>query len=397
LLTIEKEGNYRTSFLHLGFRPFFLAAGLYAVVSMAVWAYAYSSHLQLLPSGMTPIAWHAHEMIFGYTMAVISGFLLTSVRNWTGMQTLNRGWLLGLVFLWFCARALSLFPSTHSIALMAAADIGFNFLLIVAVGYPLLVAKQWKQASILSKLVFLLAGNVLFYAGLFGWMKNGIHLGLYTGLYIILSLILLMGRRVIPFFIDKRTGAGDSIVNRRWVDLSSLVLVLVFLVVEVYWPHPVLAGIAAWLLFALHLLRLSGWYTRGIWQSPMLWVLYLGYTWFVFAFLLRGLIMIFPINPMWFVHAIAAGGIGMITLGMMSRVALGHTGREVYRHPAAVTWAFALVGVAAVFRVILPMLLPASTPQFILVSQIGWIAGFSLFVFVYSPYLFLPRVDGRYG
>ena len=123
MLTIEKEGNYRISFLHLGFRPYFLAAGGYAAVSMAIWAYAYSSRIQVLPSQIPAIAWHAHEMIYGYTMAVISGFLLTSVRNWTGTQTLKGGWLLGLVLLWLSARVLSFTSAPHAIVLMAATDI----------------------------------------------------------------------------------------------------------------------------------------------------------------------------------------------------------------------------------------------------------------------------------
>jgi len=396
MLTIENEGNYRISLLHLGFRPFFLAAGSYAAIGMGVWAYFYYNRIPFSPSHIPALAWHAHEMIYGYVMAVISGFLLTSVRNWTGMQTLRNGWLLGLVLLWLAARVLSLATISEARALMAAFDIAFNLALITAIGIPLVKARQWKQMSIWSKLWFLLAGNAMFYAGLFGWLKNGVQLGLYTGLFILLSLILLMGRRVIPFFIEKRT-AADHLVNRKWVDLASLVLVLVFLVVEVYWPLPRVAGITAWLLFALHLLRMAGWYTRDIWKSPMLWVLYLGYGWLVLAFLLRGLMMFLPIDPMWFAHAIAAGGIGMITLGMMARVSLGHTGREVYRHPPVVGWAFALVGIAAVFRVLLPMAMPASTRTFVLLSQLGWIAGFSLFVFVYLPYLVQPRVDGRYG
>lgn len=397
MLTLEQPGNYKFSLLHLGFRPFFAGAGLYAVVGMAIWVFVYMNYFRVSLGHIPVIAWHAHEMLYGYVMAVISGFLLTSVRNWTGIQTLRGGALLGLALLWLLARISSLTSFPHAISLTATIDISYNLLLILAIGYPLLKARQWKQMGILSKLLFLLAGNILFYGGLLGWIYHGVHLGLYTGLYIIVSLILMMARRVVPFFIEKRIGDEARIINRKWVDISSLLLMLVFLVVEVYWPHPQIAAVTALALFALHLSRLIGWYVPGIWREPMLWVLYLGYAWMVTAFLLRGLMLFLPIPPMLAVHAFAAGGIGMITLGMMARVSLGHTGREVYRYPLAVALAFGLVGIAAVLRVLLPLFFPVSSRAFILLAQAGWIAGFALFVFVYMPYWIRPRVDGRYG
>lgn len=397
MLTIEQSGNYKISLLHLGFRPFFLLAGVYAAMGMGLWAWLLGSQTHMVAAHLPAISWHAHEMIYGYAMAVIAGFLLTAARNWTGVQTLNRWPLLVLALIWLAARLAPFLPVARPLVVMGVLDIAFDILFVVAFAYPIFRARQWKQISVWSKLLFLLAGNVLYYLGLAGVVEQGERIGLYSGLYVVVSLILLMGRRVIPFFIEKRTSAGARITNRKWVDIGSLVLMLLFLVVEVYWPLATVAGIVALLLFALHLVRMFDWHDAVIWKEPMLWVLYIGYGWLVFAFLLRGLSLVTEINPMLVVHAFTVGGLATITLGMMSRVSLGHTGREVYQPPAAMKWAFAMVILAALSRVILPALFPQYTTSLLTVSQVLWIAGFAVYVFLYAPFLVLPRTDGRYG
>jgi len=396
VLNIEKPGDYRISLLHLGFRPFFMMASLFAVIGMGAWSLIYFNPMQL-PSGMSAITWHAHEMIYGYAMAVVTGFLLTALRNWTGVQTLNGFPLLLLVGLWLVARVVGWLPVAHATELMAMFDLAYNLLFVLAAGYPLVRARQWKQMSVWSKLLFLLAGNLFFYAGLLGYVSSGVTIGLYTGLYIIVSLILLMGRRVIPFFIEKKTSGDVTIVNRKWVDISSLVLMLVFLVVEVYWPLPVVAAVTALALFIIHVIRLSGWYAPGIWREPMLWTLYIGYGWIVLGFLLRGLAPVWPLPPALAVHAFAVGGIGLITLGMMARVSLGHTGRDVYRYPAVIKIAFVAVALAAFIRVVMPIVLPVAYQSSVATAQLFWVAGFAILCFVYLPYWIYPRTDGRYG
>ncbi len=397
MLSIDKPGTYKISLLHLGFRPFFLLAGYFAIAGIGAWAWLYLNQVQFVASHLPAVTWHAHEMIYGYSVAVATGFLLTAVRNWTSFQT-PKGWtLLALALTWLAARIVPFVPINNTIQLMAVFDLAYNVFFILAVGIPLYRARHWKHLSIWSKLIFLLVGNALFYAGLLGIVENGVTIGLYTGLYVMISLILLMGRRVIPFFIERGVGYEVSLVNRKWVDLSSLVLMMVFLVVEVFWPLPVIAGITALLLFALHLIRFVGWYTPGIWRKPMLWSIYLGYGWIVFAFLLRGLALFTNISPLLAVHAFAIGGIGMITLGMMARVSLGHTGRDVYLQLPGVAWMFALLGLSAVTRVFGPLLLSAYSTFFIGLSQILWVVAFVIFVSIYTMFLIRPRVDGRYG
>lgn len=387
----------KTSFLHLGFRPFFLLASIFAVASIGIWAWLYFRQVDVLADSLPIVSWHAHEMIYGYAMAVVTGFLLTAVRNWTQIQTLSSWSLLALVMIWLTARFIPFLPVPNPIFLMALFDLLYNTLLVVAIGYPLFKARLWKHLSIWSKLLILLIGNAIFYAGLLGWMDDGVTIGLYTGLYMIVSLILLMGRRVIPFFIEKKGAGEKNIVNHQWVDISSLILVLIFLVFEVYWPLPMLAGMTALLLFALHLFRMFGWHHSSIWREPMLWVLYVGYGWIVFAFLLRGLNLFIGMSPMFAIHAFAIGGVGMITFGMMARVSLGHTGRDVYDYPKPVVLVFVLIALSAFTRVIVPMLMPAYYSVVIALSQGFWILAAMVFVYIYAPYLVKPRVDGRYG
>lgn len=284
-----------------------------------------------------------------------------------------------------------------ALAPMAMLDLLFLVGLCAALLHPIVKVRQWSQMGVWSKVVLLLLSNALFYLGLFDVLENGVQWGLYSGLYLMISLILLMGRRVIPFFIERGVDYTVSVTNRTWVDVSSLVLMLVFWVVEVFFVLPVFSALLAGALFLLHGLRLFDWHTPGIWRKPLLWVLYLGYGWLTVGFGLIALAKAGGVNPMLAIHALAYGGIGMMTLGMMARVILGHTGRNVSAPPASVTPMFLLLFAGALARVVVPMLMPQAYVAWMGAAQVLWIAAFVLFTFVYAPYLVLPRVDGRYG
>lgn len=396
-MLIEEKKSYRFSLLHLGFRPFFLLGSVFAVVAIALWLWILSFGGWLASSELTIFQWHAHEMLYGYTLAVIAGFLLTAVGNWTGQKTISGLPLLLLALCWLLARVMPLVDHPQAMFIMASLDIVFNVVLCIAILIPILKVQQWKHLSIWTKIVFLLAGNILFYLGLFNLLENGIQLGIYTALYIILSLIMLMGRRVIPFFIEKGVEPQVTLINYRWLDLSSLFLMLAFIIFEVFIAMPAWATISAALLAVLHGLRLYGWYARGIWQKPLLWSLYVGYGWIVAGFILRTLSGWFELNPMFAVHAFAYGGIGMITIGMMARVALGHTGRDVFNPPKVLNTIFILLFIGSVVRVILPIILPDYYSTLILISQIIWIIAFIEFVLTYAIMLIKPRIDGKFG
>jgi len=395
MLNIEQPGNYRVSLLHLGFRPFFLLAGVYAVVSMVLWAWLYHGAVPVLPMGLPPALWHAHEMVFGYALAVIAGFLLTAVRNWTGVQTAHGMPLLLLALFWMAARVLAWVPG--ALALMAVLDLAFNLALLIAVLHPVLKARQWKQLPVMALPLVLTLAHLVFYAGLFGGLAGGERLGIHAGLYLVVLLILVMGRRVIPFFIEKGVDGPAAIRNRLWVDVGTVVLAVAFVVLQLLPSWPQLAGGIALLLALLQAVRLYDWHHPDIWRKPLLWSLYLALAWLALGFALYALGQYTPLDGFAALHAFAYGGIGLVTLGMMCRVSLGHTGRNVFAPPRSVTWMLALVVLGAMVRVLGPLLLPAAHVHWIGISQGLWLAGFGLFVVVYAPMLVRPRIDGRYG
>jgi len=397
-MQIEEPQNYRIALHHLGFRPFFLLGGIFAVVAIATWFWLLSNG-GLLPAttSMSIIQWHAHEMLYGYTLAVISGFLLTAVRNWTGVQTLHGMPLLLLALCWLLARTMPFIDHPQAMLWMVALDLLFNLVLCLAVLQPIVKVRQWNHLAVWSKLLLLGIGNGLFYLGVYGELTDGVRIGLYTGLYIILSLIMLMARRVIPFFIEKGVGYPVKLVNYRWLDISSLLLMLAFIIVEVFIVLPLWATVTAALLAVLHAIRLAGWYTHGIWKKPLLWSLYLGYAWLVAGFVLRAMAGWGNLNPMLAVHAFAYGTIGLVTLGMMTRVALGHTGRDVFNPPAILSVVFIMLFLGSLVRVVMPLVAPQLYTLWISASQWLWIVSFTGFVMIYAPMLVKGRIDGKYG
>ena len=381
----------------LGFRPFFSAAGLFAVITMLLWMLMYVFSGQLPLSGIYQASWHAHEMIYGYAMAAVAGFLLTAVSNWTGIPGTRGSTLASLFVLWLVARVAWFIPGVFSVPLAAAADGLFMLGLIVSVSLPVIRVRQWTQLGIISKLWLILAANGLFYAGVLGYSEQGERWGLYAGLYMILALIFVMARRVLPFFIERGVDEACSSNNRLWIDIASLVLFLAWAALDVFTQQ---AAVIAWIslgLFAVHAWRLFDWHTPGIWRKPLLWSLYLGYASLTLGFLLKALSVWQGLPSSLVLHTFAVGGIGLMTIGMMSRVALGHTGRDVFNPPGILAAMFMLVIIAAITRVVLPLLDPAHYTIWIATSQVFWILGFALFTAVYIPQLVRPRVDGRPG
>jgi uncharacterized protein involved in response to NO len=381
---------------NLGFRPFFLLGSVFSLISIFIWGgvYVYRWAIPALP--FSPLYWHAHEMIFGYGMAVIAGFLLTAVRNWTNLRTLEGTSLAGLVLLWLGARLAGWVIPGHA-GPMLFFDLAFNLGLIAAITRPILQARQKQQLGIVSKLVMLMLANLLFYLGVMDVLPQGIRWGLFSGIYLLTALIFNMARRVVPFFIERGVGYPVEVRNWLWVDRSSLIALLLLWISDVFWQNEMATTILAGLLFAIHSIRLIGWHTKGIWSRPLLWVLFVGYSGVTFGFLLKALTPILSLSPFLWLHAFALGGIGIMTIGMMARVSLGHTGRDIQNPPALLVPVFLLLCVAFVARIVLPMLDVAHYAWWIGMAQATWIVAYGLFVFVYAPAWVRPRVDGLPG
>ncbi len=277
-----KRGGRLTPFA-LGFRPFFLGSALYALLAMGLWALAYRG--ASLPGtemfGPT-MWWHAHAMIFGYSLAVIAGFLLTAVKNWTGLQT-ARGWTLGGLFsLWAAARVMPHLGAP--LVATAVVDVLFNLALLAAVTIPLVRARRWRDVGIFpTKLLTIAIANALVYLSALG-VVAALRVGLYLGLYIVLAVILTIGKRVFAFFIERGLEGDVKLPRAPGLAKASLVSFLAFVVADIGWPGSVASGVLAACVAFVNGWRLVLWAHPGVWRRPLLWVLILAYGWIVAGF-----------------------------------------------------------------------------------------------------------------
>ncbi len=385
----EPQKNNSFPFSSLAFRPFFFAAGISSVLLMLLWLLIYSFNMPLLQQKIAPQLWHAHEMVFAYTMAVIVGFLLTAVKNWTNVQTLHGKPLMLLLALWVCARFLPFF--SMPLFVQAIIDSAFLVFASIAIGLPIIKAKSWSNIGILSKVILMALTHIVFYLGLLGILEHGVQWGLYGAFYMVLALVFVMARRVVPFFIERSLGLSKPLKNYAWLDTSSLILFVFYMVFDVYWVSDLIYP-TAFALLVLHSTRLYHWYHKDIWSFPLLSSLYIAYSILIFAFALKTLSYFINISAFLSIHSFAFG-IGFITLSMMSRVSLGHTGRDVNHYPPSLKIAFLLLALGFISRVIIPSYNTEFYSLWIISSQLLWVSAFLIFCFSYIPILFKPRLS----
>ena len=381
---------------HIGFRPFFLGAGLWAVVAMSLWLGTINFGWFLRLNDIPPSYWHAHEMIFGYAMAVIAGFLLTAVPSWTNSKPVSGLPLIVLFSIWLAARLLFLIGDQSWFVITASVDLLFMVVLWVVLAVPIIKCRQYRQAGILAKILLMSIANVLFYLGAAGILENGVHYGLYGAFYLIIALILTISRRVMPMFIENGLKLTTPLRNRKWIDISSILLFLVFWVCEILSINNDWSASAALVLFVAHVIRLYDWYPAGIWTKPLLWVLYLSYAFIVFGFGIKAASLIgIMVVPVLALHLFAIGGIGLITCGMMSRVSLGHTGRNIHDTSPWLGAVFLCIVAAAIVRVFFPIFDMQHYLLWVALSSAFWIIGFAGFVVIYGRMLVSARVDTK--
>jgi uncharacterized protein involved in response to NO len=376
----------------LGFRPFFLAAGFSAIVLMLQWLVMQNT--SMLDNMYYPATyWHAHEMLFGYAMAVIAGFLLAAVRNWTDLPTPSGMVLFLMCLLWLIARVLPLLPNILPVQSLAIFDVGFLAVLTWTIAARIIKRRQFTNMIFIVILLLMLVANILVHTEVLSITHDTAWFGIYIMFFLIILLIVVMGGRVIPFFAERGV---PGLITRKWKWIEWLVgpsIVLFALSVMFVDGWAMWTALAAMLI---HLVRLAGWYDKKIWREPLVWILLLSYAWIVIGLGLSILAYAGYLNIMLAWHAFTIGGIGGVTLGMMSRVALGHTGREM-KLPGGMVYAFVLVNVAAIIRVLFPIFLPQYTLLWVNSSGIIWMIAFLLFVVIYWPILTQARVDGRPG
>lgn len=376
----------------LGFRPFFLAAGLFAIVLLGLWLAILQGKIATGP--LAPAVWHGHEMLFGFAAAVIAGFLLAAAQNWTGIRTPSGPPLAALFLLWLAGRLSFLVPGLP-VGLVALVDLLFLPVLALTLAWPIIKARQLHNYPFPIMLLVLAAANALVHAEALGWTASSASLGLHLAAYVVVTMMAVMGGRVIPFFTDNRLKTAP----RRWkiierlVPVATLAALLAALIAPVSPTTALLAAIAA----TVHLTRLAGWYASKVWSVPLLWILHLGYAWIALGFALLALSAAgVGAATSASLHAFTTGGIGVLTLGMMARVSLGHTGRSIESVPL-MTLAFVAINLAALIRVALPLFFPAVYTAGLTAAGLAWMAAFGLFAAIYAPMLLRPRADGKAG
>jgi uncharacterized protein involved in response to NO len=378
----------------LGFRAFFALAGLSALALIALWKSIHDGSFTAANYFPATI-WHAHEMLLGYAGAVIAGFLLTAVKNWTGEQTLHGDKLAALCLLWIYGRLLPFYSGLFPDSLIALVDLSFLPALAYCIAKPIMKTGKFKNLLFAALLLVMTVGNGLIHAEILGLKQHSASLGLNLVVAMIILMILVMAGRVFPFFTERGL-SGVLILPNPLVEILAIgSAVLVFFLQLLQINGTVLALVAIFAVVA-NLARVINWYDRRIWYVPLLWVLYAGYGWIILGFSFTALAAYHWVSVTLALHAFTVGGIGTLTLGMMARVSLGHTGRAL-RVSNAIALAFVLINLAALFRVLVPMALPQWYEQVVYMSTLCWLAAFSLFILIYTPILTTARVDGKKG
>ncbi|MES9858846.1 MAG: NnrS family protein [Sedimenticola sp.] len=377
----------------LGFRPFFSVAGLAAVVLLGVWLVAWSGKLSL-PTYYGLIGWHSHEMLFGYTTAIIAGFLLTAVRNWTGITPPIGRPLAGLVLLWLAGRIAPLLQGILPDAVIAITDLLFLPAVALAIRPALWQGKQKINRIFVPLLLVMAVANLLVHLQALG-LSDSAAGGSDMMLYLVIFLIMMIGGRVVPFF-TQAVIPGHKAITRQPLEIIAIISLGALVLIQPLYPEPWLIALLAAISAGTQLARLIGWHHLQVWRTPILWVLYSGFCWIIIGLALTTAASAGMVPANIAKHALTVGGVGVLTLGMITRVSLGHTGRPI-QPGKLMEIAFILLNLAALCRVFGPLLLPHLYTLWLDVSGGLWVLCFVTFSAIYLPILWRPRTDGTPG
>lgn len=383
------RGIFDHPVLGYGFRSFFILGALYSIASLLIWGGFYAGVVTPPLFMVDPVSWHAHEMIFGYTLAIVAGFLLTAVANWTDCAPVRGFHLLGLCLLWLAGRVVMNFDLGFPKVAVLAFEGAFILALAFSLSFPLF--KTWDKRNF----VFLVLLSILFACDMVFLMTKE-RTSLYVAVLVIVTMISVIGGRVIPAFtvdaLEERGEEAHETPQGKLDVLAILSLVLIILaLVFAKQEKAVLAG-TAFLSAIIHALRLRRYQTLRILDDSMVWILHVGYSWVILGLFLTGVSALGYLPFSIALHAFTAGAIGSMTIGMMCRVTLGHTGRDKIA-TGLTKLSFYLMQGAALLRVFGMMIAPDHSIEWILGSSALWIICFALYIFIYAPMLWKPDLD----
>ncbi|ODV09843.1 MAG: short-chain dehydrogenase [Rubrivivax sp. SCN 70-15] len=377
--------------LRLGFRPFYLGAAAYAMLAVPAWVGVVLGWWQP-KTDLSPLLWHAHEMLFGFVAAVIVGFLLTAARAWTGRATPRGRFLGALALLWLAARLAAL---GAPYAVYALLDLALLPIVAAVLADVLVRAGNRRNLPLVALLALLAGANLVFHLAVLDLVGIAPLRALDAGLALIVMIECVMAGRVVPAFTMSATPGLRLQRRPRW-EVATLAVTALALAGWVFGaPGPATAVLGA-VAAALHLWRLATWRPWVIRRRPILWVLHLAYAWLPIGLGLLALAEVGAVPVSAAVHALAVGATGGLIIGMITRTARGHTGRLLSVSPPEVT-AYVLVLFAALLRVALPFLAPALHAPVLATAALAWAGAFALYLWVYTPWLCAPRLDGKDG
>ncbi len=377
--------------LRLGFRPFFWLAAAFAAAAVPLWVLRYVAPGVIPEAPVPAYLWHAHEMVFGFVQAVVVGFLFTAARNWTGVDTPSGRWLAALALLWLTARVAVLMGPVRVAAVL---DLAFTLAAAASLAGVLYRADNRRNYFLVALLGGLAVVDLLFFASLTGRIVLAPLAPIRLALLLMVFLVTVIGGRIIPMFTRNATGA--TVVRRPVLDLvaqGSLFAAILTQLVD--WPAAITAPL--WFLCCLlQAARLAGWSSMSTTRQPILWILHLSYAWIPVGLLMFGFSQLGRVSPILALHALSIGAISGMIIGMMTRVARGHTGRPLRAGRIEVA-AFVLVQLAAAVRVGMPLVLPGLYRESVVLSGALFGLGFLCFLVVFTPILWKPRADGAPG
>ncbi len=380
----------------LGFRPFYSLAAIFALASVLFWLLSFTGTFHVA-GYLQSIFWHSHEMVFGFAIAVMSGFLFTAVRNWTGLPTPTGFALAAFAALWIAGRVLII---TGPPLLAALVDAVFVPALAVAVALPIIKSRNQRNYKIVALLLLIGITNVTYHLATLGfvpaWLANT---SLIAALDLITIVFAIVAGRVIPAF-TKNAISGSDPRHASWLEIlsfGSLVLIIVLQVSNGWVSTPVLLTTTTFVVAAVsHAYRLALWQPHLTAGSPLLWMMPVAYSWLPIVFFLRALAENSLVSQGVWIHALTMGAISGLMLAMMMRSALGHTGRPLVASGLDMS-AFLMVQLAAIIRVTAGLFAASLYPALVILSGVIWMLAFSIFLLRYLPMLAQPRIDGRPG